>query len=89
MRSPCHGWRWEQHYTHGELSRERDAIAKTVEAITTATPACVRSAGIPSRPRPSTPVACSPREFGFLYDSDAYNDDLPYFVDVEGHPVMS
>ena len=23
-------------------------------------------------------------EGGFLYDSDAYNDDVPYFVDVEG-----
>jgi peptidoglycan/xylan/chitin deacetylase (PgdA/CDA1 family) len=23
-------------------------------------------------------------EGGFLYDSDAYNDDLPYFVDVRG-----
>jgi peptidoglycan/xylan/chitin deacetylase (PgdA/CDA1 family) len=24
-------------------------------------------------------------EGGFLYDSDAYNDDLPYFVQVGGH----
>jgi allantoinase len=24
-------------------------------------------------------------EGGFLYDSNAYNDDLPYYVDVGGH----
>jgi peptidoglycan/xylan/chitin deacetylase (PgdA/CDA1 family) len=25
---------------------------------------------------------------GFLYDSDAYNDDLPYYVDVAGAPRL-
>ena len=25
---------------------------------------------------------------GFLYDSDAYNDDLPYWVDVDGRPLL-
>ncbi len=27
-------------------------------------------------------------EGGFLYDSDASNDELPYFVDVKGTPFL-
>src|SRR5690606_559861 len=27
-------------------------------------------------------------EGGFLYDSDAYNDDLPYWTTVEGQPHL-
>jgi peptidoglycan/xylan/chitin deacetylase (PgdA/CDA1 family) len=27
-------------------------------------------------------------EGGFLYDSDAYNDELPYYIDVEGHQQL-
>ena len=28
------------------------------------------------------------QEGGFLYDSDAYNDELPYWVEVEGKPHL-
>ena len=27
-------------------------------------------------------------EGGFLYDADSYNDDLPYYVNVAGHPHL-
>ncbi|WNJ90335.1 polysaccharide deacetylase family protein [Bosea sp. 685] len=79
----AHGWRWERHANMSE-DEERLAIARTVEAITAA-------AGMPPRGW-HTRSATSPNtrrllleQGGFLYDSNAYNDDLPYLVGVEGH----
>ncbi|SFJ87628.1 Peptidoglycan/xylan/chitin deacetylase, PgdA/CDA1 family [Bosea sp. OK403] len=78
----AHGWRWERHANMSE-DEERLAIARTVEAITAA-------AGVPPRGW-HTRSATSPNtrrllleQGGFLYDSNAYNDDLPYLVGVEG-----
>ena len=34
-------------------------------------------------PPPSTRANCSSKR-AFVYDSDAYNDDLPYYVEVKG-----
>jgi peptidoglycan/xylan/chitin deacetylase (PgdA/CDA1 family) len=78
----AHGWRWERHAHMGE-AEERLAIARTIAAITAA-------AGTPPRGW-HTRSATSPatrrlllEQGGFLYDSNAYNDDLPYLVEVGG-----
>ena len=78
----AHGWRWESHAGMTE-EVERQRIAWTVEAITRATG--VRPVGWHTR------SAASPNtrrllveDGGFLYDSDAYNDDLPYRVAIAG-----
>lgn len=78
----CHGWRWEQHYFMKE-TEERAAIGRTVEAISAA---CgERPVGWHTKSTPSLNTRrLLAEEFGFLYDSDAYNDDLPYFVSVNG-----
>ena len=78
-----HGWRWVEHWL---LSREEEKahIAAAVELITATCGAppdgwyCRYAAGVNTREL----VA----EFGgpLLYDSDAYNDDLPYLLDVKG-----
>src|SRR6267378_7388430 len=74
----AHGWRWEGHADLDE-AEERDRIARTVAAITAVT-------GIgPIAWHTRSPGSVNTRrllveEGGFLYDSDAYNDDLPYFV---------
>jgi allantoinase len=78
----AHGWRWESH-DGLEEAEERGRIARTVAAIEGATG--VRPVGWHTR----SPGAPNTRrllveEGGFLYDSDAYNDDLPYFVNVAG-----
>jgi peptidoglycan/xylan/chitin deacetylase (PgdA/CDA1 family) len=78
----AHGWRWESHDGLDE-AEERGRIARTVAAIEGATG--VRPVGWHSR----SPGSYNTRrllveEGGFLYDSDAYNDDLPYFVNVAG-----
>jgi len=72
----AHGWRWESHAGMSEEA-ERERIARTVAAIAAATGARpvgwhTRSASSPNTRRLLV------EEGGFLYDSDAYNDDLPY-----------
>ncbi len=82
----AHGWRWEQHRS---LSREQEAerIARTVKVIKEKTGQ--DPAGWYCRYGPSI----NTRELvvehgGFLYDSDAYNDELPYWTNVNGQPHL-
>jgi peptidoglycan/xylan/chitin deacetylase (PgdA/CDA1 family) len=78
----AHGWRWEGHADLGE-AEERDRIARTVAAIKAVTG--VRPVGWHTRsPGSADTRRLLVEEGGFLYDSDAYNDDLPYFVEVAG-----
>ncbi len=78
----CHGYRWESHAHMGE-AEERAVIARAVAAITAA--AGTRPVGWHTRSAPSPHTRrLLVEEGGFLYDSDAYSDDLPFFVDVEG-----
>ena len=77
----AHGYRWEPHAGMSEEA-ERAAIVACAGAIERVTGK--RPVGWHTR------SACTPntRELlvqnGFLYDSDAYNDDTPYFVPVAG-----
>lgn len=80
---PCsHGWRWEEVWT---LSREQekahiDAAVETIERLTGERPR-----GWYCRYGPSVHTReLLVEEGGFVYDSDAYNDDLPYHVEVSG-----
>jgi allantoinase len=76
----CHGWRWERHAGLSE-DAERQAIARTVLAIRKATG--VAPVGWHTRSAPSVNTRRLLLEHGgFLYDSDAYCDDLPFFVPV-------
>lgn len=72
----CHGWRWERH-VHMEEPEERRAIARTVEAIEAAS----GTAPVGWHTRSATSVNTRRlliEHGGFLYDSNAYNDDLPF-----------
>jgi OHCU decarboxylase len=76
-----HGWRWINYHGMAE-AEERSHIARAVETIE-------RMAG--ARPlgwytgRTSENTRRLVAEFGgFLYDSDAYSDDLPYWEEVAG-----
>jgi peptidoglycan/xylan/chitin deacetylase (PgdA/CDA1 family) len=78
-----HGYRWlsPQGMTEAE---ERDWIRRAVDTIAEA---CgVRPVGWHTR-CPHTPNTrrLLVEEGGFIYDSDAYDDDLPYLLDVSGH----
>lgn len=77
-----HGWRWIELW---QLSREeerehlRRAIA-TYERVLGQRPLGWNCRGWPSENTRELLV----EEGGFLYDADAYNDDLPYFTEVKG-----
>jgi putative urate catabolism protein len=80
-----HGWRWID-YQFVEEAVEREHMRLAVDALT-------RLTG--SRPLGWYTGRLSPNtrrlvveEGGFLYDADAYNDDLPYWVVAGGRPHL-
>ena len=82
----CHGWRWEEHFRLNE-EEERERIAMAIESITRTTGE--RPQGWYCRYGPSENTRrLLVEEGGFLYDSDAYNDELPYWVEVAGQPHL-
>jgi putative urate catabolism protein len=80
-----HGWRW---IDYGELpeDEERRHMARTVQTIRdlTGRPPVGWYAGRPSLNTRRLAVEAG----GFLYDSDAYNDDLPYWISVSAKPHL-
>lgn len=82
----CHGRRWVEHYLLDEAT-ERAEIAGAFDAIH-------RLMGRPPEgwycryaPSPATRRLLV-EHGGFTYDSDAYNDELPYWVRVAGRPHL-
>jgi peptidoglycan/xylan/chitin deacetylase (PgdA/CDA1 family) len=80
---PCsHGWRWSEHW---RLSREEEQqqLQWAIESIKKTCGErplgwyCRYGASVHTR-------ELLVEEGGFVYDSDAYNDDLPYFTQVNG-----
>ncbi len=82
----CHGWRWIKHYQLDEAEERRHirkAIASLQETIGD------RPLGWYCRYGPSVRTRqLLVEEGGFLYDSDAYDDELPYWVQVQGKPHL-
>src|SRR4051812_4003482 len=80
----AHGWRWEMHANMPEAT-ERAVIARTVQVLAEA--AGTRPVGWHTKSAPSVHTRrLLLEEGGFLYDSDAYDDDLPRLVQVAGRP---
>ncbi len=76
-----HGWRWID-YLEMPPDEERAQIRRAIDAIETA---CgVRPVGWYTGRISENTRALIVEEGGFLYDSDAYADDLPYWVAVGG-----
>jgi peptidoglycan/xylan/chitin deacetylase (PgdA/CDA1 family) len=80
----AHGYRWEEHFAMTR-EEERERIRLAVESIRQTTGD--RPYGWYCRTAPSLHTReLLIEEGGFLYDSDAYNDDVPYWVEVNGTP---
>lgn len=82
----CHGWRWIEHFklSHAE---ERDHIHKAVASLKETLGH--RPLGWYCRHGPGEATReLLVEEGGFLYDSDAYNDELPYWTEVAGSPHL-
>ncbi|HUO43257.1 MAG TPA: hypothetical protein VMU35_09790, partial [Methylomirabilota bacterium] len=76
-----HGYRWIEHFTL-YAEEEREVIRKAVESIKKVTGQ--RPVGWYCREPSENTIDLLVQEGGFLYGSDVYNDDLPYYVKVNG-----
>jgi putative urate catabolism protein len=80
-----HGYRWID-YLEMREDEEREHIRKAIDAIE-------RTTGQRPRGWYTGRIGDNTRRLvaeqdGILYDSDSYADELPYWVDVEGKPVL-
>jgi len=81
-----HGWRWVKHFLLSE-EEEREHIRRAVESIARTTGArplgwyCRYAPGVHTR-------RLVAEEGGFLYDSDYYGDELPFWKTVQGKPHL-
>jgi putative urate catabolism protein len=77
----CHGWRWiDYQFVDEDTEREHVALAvKTIEDLTGERPV----GWYTGRDSPNTRRLVV-EHGGFLYDSDSYADDLPYWENVAG-----
>ncbi|MBS7810865.1 polysaccharide deacetylase family protein [Roseococcus pinisoli] len=81
----AHGWKWEMHIGMEE-AQERQRIADATALI-------AKLIGKPplgwyTRYAPSLNTRRLLAEAGYLYDSDAYDDELPYWTDLAGQPRL-
>jgi peptidoglycan/xylan/chitin deacetylase (PgdA/CDA1 family) len=80
-----HGYRWSNHF---EMTRdeEREAIRRAIDSIERTTGS--RPLGWYCREMSVNTRELVVEEGGFVYDSDTYNDDLPYWTVVTGKPHL-
>jgi len=78
----AHGYRWEEHFAMSR-DEERERIRLAVASIRQTTGDRPYGWYCRTAPSPNT-RALLVEEGGFVYDSDAYNDDVPYLVTVQG-----
>ncbi len=82
----AHGWRWAE-VSQMTRQEERDDLHRAVESIERLTGQ--RPLGWYARSFPSVHTReLVVEEGGFLYDSDASNDELPYFADAGSVPFL-
>jgi peptidoglycan/xylan/chitin deacetylase (PgdA/CDA1 family) len=81
-----HGYRWTE---DSQMTRdeERRYMRMAIESVERTTGQRVRGWIVRTMPSVNTRELLV-EEGGFLYDSDASNDEIPYFVDVKGTPFL-
>ncbi len=80
-----HGWRWIDYHTLDE-DQEREHIAKSTAQVVRLTggPPLGYYAGLPSINTRRLVIEAG----SYIYDSDTYADDLPYWCDEFGRPHL-
>jgi peptidoglycan/xylan/chitin deacetylase (PgdA/CDA1 family) len=82
----CHGRRWIEHYLLDEAT-EREEIARAFDSIHELVGRPPEGWYCRYAPSPATRRLLV-EHGGFTYDSDAYNDELPYWVRVGDRPHL-
>ncbi len=73
----CHAWRWQAHADYDSPEVEREDLQKTIDVITDATGP--RPMGFFCRGSESPHTRKILSDMGFEYDSNGFDDDLPYY----------
>ena len=73
----CHGWRWRPNADYPDRATEAIALKRATEAIEAATG--TRPVGYFCRGSASPHTRALLAELGYRYDSNAFDDDLPYW----------
>ena len=74
----CHGWRWRPHSDFTDAETERRSLTQCIEAMQSATG--TRPVGFFCRGSQSEFTRDLLIDLGFEYDSNALDDDLPYWI---------
>ncbi len=81
-----HGWRWTPHSAYGDAAAEARDIERCVRVITQATG--VAPQGFFCRGSESADTRHLLSQRGFLYSSNAFDDDLPYWDRSQTPPLL-
>lgn len=73
----CHGYHWANHALFTSEAEEEACIERAIAAMVAA--GCGRPSGFYGRWGPSPATRRILSRLGFLYDSNAYDDDLPHY----------
>lgn len=73
----CHGWRWRPHADFESMEAEREALQRCIDVSLSATGD--RPLGFFCRGSESRWTRSLLRQMGFLYTSNGFDDDLPYW----------
>jgi peptidoglycan/xylan/chitin deacetylase (PgdA/CDA1 family) len=73
----CHGWRWTPHAAYEDRASERTALERCIEITRRATGE--RPLAFFCRGSASLHTRALLTELGFEYDSNGFDDDLPYY----------
>jgi peptidoglycan/xylan/chitin deacetylase (PgdA/CDA1 family) len=82
----CHGWLWRPHADFLDVDAERASLRRCIDVTRDVTGE--RPLGFFSRGSQSPRTRELLREFGFLYDSNGFDDDLPYFDGVSAERML-
>jgi peptidoglycan/xylan/chitin deacetylase (PgdA/CDA1 family) len=81
-----HGWRWRPHADYATRDAEAADLDRCIAAIAEAT--TVRPTGFFCRGSESIHTRALLRERAFLYTSNGFDDDLPYWDHGDGAPLL-
>lgn len=73
----CHGWLWRPHADFTDAAEERASLVRCIDVIRDTTGQ--RPLGFCCRGSQSPHTRALLGELGFLYDSNGFDDDLPYW----------